>query len=295
MPGSVTITDGKKNAAEVIYQYDDTFEGLLTAVFESYARKPVPSAIVGQQHQQLIGAYYEAIPADNRKAERVIAGIQRKAGGDIYERIWTGFLSCNPDKGDIIYHYVRLAMRLGPAIRQHIADDRVIAMDKLASLVGRESGMLIQFVRFSRMEGGAYYAKITPDNDVIPLMMPFFAERFNIQSFLIHDTNRQIAGIYDRKDWYITSTEDFRLPDYAEEEKRYRLLWKRFYDTIAIRERINPGLRRQHMPEKYWRNITEMSMTDSVPPTTLPSDISREAARRSISSPPHDAPRIEKE
>lgn len=289
MADSFTITNGKKQALQVIYQYDDTFEGLMTAIFESYVRKPTPSAIVGQQHQQQLGACYEVISTDYTKAERVIAGIEKKAGGDIYERVWTGFLSCRPDKSDVIYRYIRLAMQLGTAVRQHITDERVMAMDKLASQVGRESGKLIEFVRFSRMEGGVYYAKITPEHNVIPLMMPFFAERFNIQPFLIHDVNRQMAGIYDQTDWFITSTEGFQLPDYAEDEKQYRMLWKRFYDTIAIKERINPNLRRQLMPKKYWRNITEMSMTDSEPSTSLPSDISRAAALNSIVAPPQAA------
>lgn len=280
MADSFIITDGKKNADSVIFQYDDTFEGLLTAVFESYGRKPAPSAIVGQQHQQMLGAYYETIPTDEQKAERVIAGIQRKAGGDAYERIWTGFLSCSPDKGTILYRYIRLAMKLGEAVRLHITDERVIAAEKLASLVSKESYQLIQFVRFSRMEGGVYYAKITPDNDVVSLMMPFFADRFNTQPFLIHDANRQIAGIYDTKDWVIVSTEDFRLPDYAPDEKLYRQLWKRFYDTIAIKERSNPNLRRQHMPKRFWRNMTEMTMPDTAPATPLPSDVSRRAAAR---------------
>lgn len=258
----------------------------MTAIFESYIRKPAPSAIVGQQHQQMLGTFYETIPTDNGKAERVIEGIQNRVGGDAYERVWTSFLSCNPEKSNIIYQYIRFAMKLGPAVRRHITDERVIAIEKLSSLVSKESYQLIQFVRFSRMEGGAYYAKITPENDVISLMMPFFADRFNIQPFLIHDANRQIAGIYNTKEWYIVSTEDLQLPDYAEDEKLYRQLWKRFYDTIAIKERINPSLRRQHMPKKYWRNITEMSMADSASPTALPSDISRAAALKSISTPP---------
>lgn len=44
-------------------------------------------------------------------------------------------------------------------------------------------------------------------------------------------------------------------PDEA--EARYRLLWKRFYDTIAIRERENPRCRMTHMPKRYWGTMTE--------------------------------------
>lgn len=268
----------------MVFQYDDTFEGLMTAVFEAYVRKPAPSAIVGRQHQRILGAYYETIPTDGQKAGRVVEGVRQRVGADAYERIWTGFLSCDPEKGTVIYRYIRLAMKLGAAVRRHITDERVIAMEKLASLVSKESYQLIEFVRFSRMEGGVYYAKIAPENDVVSLMMPFFAERFNTQPFLIHDTNNRIAGVYDTRDWVLVSAEDLQLPDYASDEKEYRRLWKRFYDTVAIRERINPKLRRQHMPRRFWRNMTEMTEPDAAPATPLPSDVSLAAAKKSLSA-----------
>ena len=42
-----------------------------------------------------------------------------------------------------------------------------------------------------------------------------------------------------------------------ETEARYRLLWKRFYDTIAIKERENPRCRMTNMPKRYWNTMTE--------------------------------------
>ncbi len=258
-----------------ILHYDDSFEGMLTAVFESYTRKPVPISIVGQQHQKRLDVQYITIETDFRKSERVIDGINRIMGGDAYERVWTGFHSCNPDKEDIIYKYIRFGMKVGHKVHFHLTDRRVMNMDKLVKLVGRESSLQIEFVRFSRMEGGVFYGRIEPDNDVLPLMMPFFADRFNTQPFIIHDTRRQTAGLYDTQEWYIRSAEGITMPEYSDDEMKYRALWKRFYNTIAIKERINPNLRRQHMPKKFWKNIIEMSMVDGAKPTALPSDISR--------------------
>ena len=42
-----------------------------------------------------------------------------------------------------------------------------------------------------------------------------------------------------------------------ETEKRYRRLWRCFYDTIAIRERENPKLRMSHMPKRFWPLLPE--------------------------------------
>lgn len=58
-------------------------------------------------------------------------------------------------------------------------------------------------------------------------------------------------------------------PDEA--EKRYRRLWRCFYDTIAIRERENPKLRMSHMPKRFWPLLTEFQADpDAIPPSPSP-------------------------
>ena len=56
--------------------------------------------------------------------------------------------SCNPDKEDIIYKYIRFGMKVGHKVHFHLTDRRVMNMDKLVKLVGRESSLQIEFVRF---------------------------------------------------------------------------------------------------------------------------------------------------
>lgn len=271
---------------EVILQYDDTFEGLMTALFVSYEIKPSPIAVVGSQHQQLLGVRYEAVETDEAKAERVIAGIRRTMGNDAYEQIWTAFQSCEPDKGDVIYRYVRLGMKLGRGIALRLTDPRVMALQALSHQVGQEAHQLIQFTRFSKLEGGVYYGRITPENNVVPLMMPFFTDRFHVMPFLLHDAGRDIAGVYDTREWVVASTEEMRLPDTDDDEKYYRSLWKRFYDTVAIRERINPRLRRQHMPHRFWKNMVEMASFSDADGQPLPTAVSRAAVEAGTVTPP---------
>ena len=247
------------DGSNVILLYDGTFEGLMTAVFDSYAFHPAPEGVAQVQRcQQLLGREYREIMTDNEKADRVIAGVRRAMGTDAYTKVWRAFLSCDDGKGDAIYRYIRLGMRIGRRILLRLTDERVMKLDGIDRLVGREAGLLIEFVRFAEMEGGVYYGEITPDNDVLPLIMPHFAERFHIQPFILHDKSRRQAGVFDTREWVLTSTEGMQLPDYAQGEREYRRMWKAFYNTIAIKERINPSLRRNHMPKKYWKNMLEM-------------------------------------
>lgn len=238
---------------------DDTFEGLLTAVFDSYTLSPTPTNIQSAAgYQPLFGWRYQEVATDAAKAARVIAGVRRQMGQRGYEKIWQGFLHADPARYNIIYRYIRLGMRLGPKLYLRLTDPTVMAMEKLCSLTGREAGLLLEFIRFSKLEGGVYYAEIDPEHAILPLLMPHFADRFNTQPFLIHDKTHALAGVYDRREWYITSTEGLQLPAYSADEQAYRRMWKAFYDTIAIKERANYALRRQHMPKKYWKNITEL-------------------------------------
>ena len=256
---------------DVAYIYDETFDGLLTAVFEAYARRPAPVAIVGcDSCQQQMGVSYTEIATDEEKARRVIAGVQRRLGESGYEKIWTAFLSENVNRGDIIYRYIQFGIEVGTLIHRKITDQRVIDIDKLCALVTRQAGLLIEFVRFSRLEGGIYYGEISPDYAILPLIMPHFASRFHVQPFLIHDKTHGQTGVYDRRDWYITDESPENLPAYAADEVQWRRLWKTFYDTVAIKERINPALRRQHMPKKYWKHMIELQPELPLPDTPLP-------------------------
>jgi probable DNA metabolism protein len=92
---------------------------------------------------------------------------------------------------------------------------------------------------------------------VVPLIMPHFAERFNVQPFVLFDDVHGIAGVYDMKSWYLVETERLNVPKPSDREWDYRCMWKGFYEAIAIKERVNPKCRRSHMPLRFWPNMTE--------------------------------------
>ena len=125
--------------------------------------------------------------------------------------------------------------------------------------MAREASHLLQFVRLGETETGVYYSEITPTYPVLPLIMPHFVHRLNTQAFVIYDKTHKQAGLYNGRQWVLTDADNAQPPAYTAEERQYRQLWKTFYDTVAITERINPKLRQQFMPKKYWRNMVEMT------------------------------------
>lgn len=248
----------------LFYLYDGSFDGLLTAVFEAYARREQPDAIAGEENLQVsFGQQVTRIPTEEEKARRVEKALIAKLGKPVFKKIWTVSLSSDPDQATIIYHYIRRGLEIGRRIYSDLAHPAVLSLEKLYRLVGRESHLLIEFLRFSEMEGGVFYAHITPEHYVVPLMMPHFVDRYCVQPFLIHDSTHQVAGIYDLQRWQMVETSGLTLPDITQDELCFRRMWKDFYNTISIRERFNPRCRQNHMPKKYWKNMTEHNFIET--------------------------------
>jgi len=242
------------------YLYDGSWEGLLCAVFEAFASKRWPRVVLPGDNAQLAFSDQPVhIVTDPVKAERVERGIVRRMGSPAHNTLWTVFLSGDPDKSTLIYRYIRTGMNKGRGVYQALAHDDINAVDRICYHVSHEAHLLHGFTRFSLMENGVYYARITPKNSVLPLLMPFFADRYTDQPLLVYDASHDLAGVYDLHEWYLVETHGLRLPGLAEEETACRRLWKLFYNTIAIAQRENPKCRRTNMSKRYWGNMTELN------------------------------------
>lgn len=243
----------------VCYRYDGSLDGLLCCIFEAYDRKEEPFAIVaGNAVQLALDAQARDIAADPARAERVQRGILARIGPEAFACVQRAALSADPKAAMIALAYVRLGFAVGPRIDQRLADPEVRAMNTLLRHVGWEAQRYIQFLRFAELEGGVYFAEMEPEHDVLVIVMPHFADRFGQQPFIIHDRTRGLAGVWDMREWAIISSETMRLPPPTADEAEYQALWRMFYNTIAIKQRVNPSLRRQFMPKKFWRYIIEM-------------------------------------
>ena len=101
----------------VMYYYDGTYNGFLSCVFESFAEKETPAAIlpVDEADQTcLFGAKY--IETDLRRAERVRVSIPKKMGmeaQDLLERAF--FLPVCPKRNCVCWNSCGWGTRSGAA------------------------------------------------------------------------------------------------------------------------------------------------------------------------------------
>ena len=244
----------------MIYLYDGTYDGFLSAIFEAFRRHEDPENIVSQLPDQLgfFQSFFQ-VETDSAHARRVEKGILRAMNADILSYVFAAMHSAQPYAGRDLLVFLRRGFEEGAAILERLTDDTVVRVMRMSRHVWSESGRWREFLRFHELENGVFIAQYEPENDVTELLMPHFAERFCTYPFLIHDKIRKRAGIYQRGQWMIASSENMALPPESRQEAYYQKLWLLFYDTVAIHSRENPKLRRQLMPKKFWKDMLEMN------------------------------------
>ncbi len=269
-----------------VYRYDGTFDGFLSVVFAAYEEKADVVAITARESvQTAFGQTEKHIATDEARARRVEAGMRRAFGGLAVHNIETGFWSGEEDKDLTLYRYIRAGFSLGRRVYNSLTNPDVLALTWLVRNIGREEQRVRGFVRFSEMENGVFYATLAPRNSLVPLMMPHFADRFNIQPFLLHDTAHELAGVYDGKGWYLVEASGVTPPDVSQCEHEFRRMWRLFYDAITIQGRLNPRLRRGMMPKHYWKNLPEFDPRYDPEQVQMRREREEAAARREMPLP----------
>ncbi len=111
-----------------------------------------------------------------------------------------------------------------------------------------------------------YFAPVSPRYNALPLAIPYFRDRFRDQRWLIYDIRRHYGFYYDLETvTEITIPDDAHLTSgeidpalLADDEKLFQTGWRNYIDGMAIKERLNAKLQRQHMPRRFWKLLTEM-------------------------------------
>jgi probable DNA metabolism protein len=150
-----------------------------------------------------------------------------------------------------------MGWKMGSKVDLNLADDTVFKVADTFRRVEHEVHKMLGFVRFQQVEGGIYYASISPDFNIVELLAPHFAERLSDQKWIIHDVRREIAALFNKGKWIMTEFTAEDIPRDTDEEKYYKRLWKEFFNTLAIPSRRNPRLQRRLMPRRYWEHLPE--------------------------------------
>lgn len=245
---------------EMVYYYDGSFEGFLCCIFESYACKEVPTAIYRDEDSIPTLFASRTVQSDRDHANRVFRKIVKCSpyAGELTQK---GFLTCLPEKELLLYRLVEKLLREGSGFLGNFSDETLHPVATAVRHLNGEAHLLKGFVRFSEL-GGVLGSEIEPKNRVLPLLRSHFCARYREEKFFIYDRTHKEALFHANGKAVIRPLEDFEMAPPDETEATYRLLWKRFYDTIAIKERENSKCRMTQMPKRYWTTMTEFQNAD---------------------------------
>jgi probable DNA metabolism protein len=250
----------------IVFRYDKTFEGLLTALFDAYSRKTFPERLFSANEPLPIFAEdVHHVITEAAKSARVWAGLEKKLTRPVCGMLMHVWLSELPGSDELLFRYMRKAFDAPSSIATDFADSDVLEVEKIARKVSREGLRLMQFARFQKAADGIFFAPVSPVYNALPLTLNYFTDRFADQQWLIYDLKRRYGYYYDLKTAVeVTLDNDEhllggKLDDalMAQDEKLFQEMWKEYTFSLTIRERLNPKLQRQHMPRRFWKYMPE--------------------------------------
>ena len=243
----------------MIYTYDATFFGFLSAVFDGWHEGRMK-----REGRRAVSAPFwfggkKLGKKKKKKARRILDSLQEQCGAKTAHFLYYAFLAEQPQREMKMLQYLRQAFRLRRDFLYHLHEPALWEIRQWARKSSNERHKLLGLVRFRELSDGMLYCPIAPTCCVVPVMAPHFAKRLSHERWVIHDTKRHMGVYYDRHILTMVEIPKTKQPIHtSDDEAGFAALWQRYYQTIAIAERRNETVRRSFMPKKYWSSLIEM-------------------------------------
>ncbi len=242
------------------YIYDGSIDGLFTIIYQCLKNKKIPKEVIFEAKYQdnllELPIYINTDLKQSAKMCHLINKISRFA----LNNICVSFLSENEDKENIILKYTISLFKYGQKYVHMSNNNWVIALNRLSKRVFGEAHRLKGFLRFKKIKDNILYADIEPENNVIEFLAKHFKQRLKNELWLINDKKRNIAALYNKKEYIIVNSVELDLHKLIDnkDEENYQKLWKDYFHNISIEERKNLRCQMNFMPKKYWKYLIEM-------------------------------------
>ena len=263
----------------LVYTFDQTLDGVLSAVFDAYFRHQQPDMLIGEGEQMpLFCEETWQVVTTEEKASRVWAGLEKHVSKEALKLLMVSWQSEEKALSTPLFHYIyKVFGTNGASIERNFSDPDVLHVTNTARRVMHEQLRMKQFIRFQKAKDGTYLAVVSPDHNVLPLITSHFQDRFVDQSWLIYDAKRHSGYYYDASPQqgrmegspiHITFEDENSLPfdlsngklDEAvlsENDQLFQDLWRTYFKAVCIKERMNPKKQLSDMPRRYWKYMTE--------------------------------------
>ncbi len=206
---------------------------------------------------------------ETRKALRVFKGLRARISDEGLRELMLAWMAEDPQAALPVFRYLRKTFDARRSFEHDLADPDAFTVTRLARLVRRECHQLEGFVRFQECADATLFACISPRCNVLPLLLPHFADRLAGERWMLYDAGRRFGVLHDKGAFHDLFLDDDRaaylaanggrLPEtrLSESEALCKALWHTYFDATAVKERINPRLQRRCMPSRFWPYLTE--------------------------------------
>jgi len=249
------------------FTYDKTFEGFLSLVSDSYELNLKPERITAPDNYQAeFFCDTFDVATDKEKSDELWKRLHEKLSENACRMLSTVFLSELPGIELLLYQFIDKALNSPQNIESNFAEPCVMEVSNIFKKVAREAQRTSMFVRFQKTADEVFYASFDPKYNVLPLTIHHFKNRFADQKWVIFDTRRKYGYFYDLdKVAEITFASSHinavngNIDDEirAEDDLQFRELWKNYFTSLTIKERINRKLHLQHLPKRFWKYLPE--------------------------------------
>ena len=278
-----------------VYVFDNTLDGLLTAVFDSFFLKQQPVVLLAEGEQlPLFADEPYRVVTDSEKAERVWKGLEKHLSKEGLHMITISWLSEERALNQPLFNFICKVFRPHPqtpspkgeggafgredllSLERNASDPDVLEVRNTCRRVLHEQLRMTQFIRFQKAKDGTYLAVVFPDHNVLPLITNHFQDRFNDQPWLIYDAKRHYGYYYSplqppptgdsvvRVTFEDDASAPFNLSDgkmdadvLSDDDELFQQLWRTYFKAVCIKERMNPKKQLSDMPRRYWKYMTE--------------------------------------
>ena len=273
-----------------VYVFDNTLDGLLTAVFDSFFLHQQPEMLLGEGEQlPLFADEPHVVVTDSVKAARVWKGLEKHLSVEGLRMIAVSWLSEERTLNQPLFNFICKVCRqkVGDSsssatdylsLERNASDADVLAVRNSCRRVLHEQLRMKQFIRFQKAKDGTYLAVVSPDHNVLSLITHHFQDRFNDQPWLIYDAKRHYGYYYDGSaaPIHITFEDESAVPFdltngklddevLSENDRIFQDLWRTYFKAICIKERMNPKKQLSDMPRRYWKYMTEKNSSNYKP------------------------------
>ncbi len=235
-----------------IFTINKDVDGLLTALYFSFTEKIIPDAVDDvKTFQPRFDSVVINLQTNLAFAERVKTALYKYAGDDIIYHLKICLMCKDYNSLFYAFNYAYLILKYRNDVSNMLGEKSVSDFSFTVQKVLHERHVFTGLLRFRESLNGVLYARFLPDNDIVELLAPHFFKRLGSSPFIIHDISRNKLAISNGNVLKFMQTELPANFTPAEKETAVSDLWKKYFNSVNIRERANIRRQENFFPRRY--------------------------------------------